>query len=202
MCYNNYFCCQNQAPWNRFTGYLSGLWASDNDADRDVYVMAHNATDNALNVWWDTAVISSIWTTGRGALASDNVTVNMTGFPEDLVGKVSKDGETIGMPYGWRRKKYNFFTKPIRSVHVVFMNHLDIGYTNFINPVYDEYIHTYYQRAINISQGMRDMGGTDRYLYGTHPMLMDLLLDCPPHMDLGNPFTQPLQCPTEARAWS
>ena len=48
-----------------------------------------------------------------------------------------------------------FQVTPIHSVHLVFMNHLDIGYTNFINPVYNEYIHTYYDRAINLSEAMR-----------------------------------------------
>ena len=137
-----------------------------------------------------------------------------------------------------RRRSQAVGGSDVHSVHVVFMNHLDIGYTDFAVPVYSEcaaafasarrprpspalcraaptrlparvpppphprrrYLHTYFTRAINISNAMRELGGTDRYVYGTHPMLISLLHDCPPHLDLENNLTKrgPLRCPSAA----
>jgi hypothetical protein len=43
-------------PDNKFTGGLSGIWASASDKGVDAYLMLHNATTNAVVVWWDTGV--------------------------------------------------------------------------------------------------------------------------------------------------
>jgi hypothetical protein len=207
----------NKAPWNRFTGKASGLWYELPGGADDYFVMAHNETTNEVNVWWDTKMSKAGWTAGNGSLASDGTTLNLAlkGFSVPTCdGKLSADGKTLAWSNclhnrpkvvlastSWLKRPIQHITPPpapVHSVHLVFMNHLDIGYTNFINPVYNEYVHTYYQRAISIAQEMRSYGGSDRYLYGTHPMLMDLLLNCPPHMDLANNLSVPLQCPADS----
>ena len=79
-------------------------------------------------------------------------------------------------------------------------NHLDVGYNGipgigFINNILNIYFHEYYPRALQIAQDMRELGGTDRFVYTTHPWLMSLYLDCPPNMNLSGIV---LQCPDEA----
>ena len=79
-------------------------------------------------------------------------------------------------------------------------NHLDVGYNGipgigFINNILNIYFQEYYPRALYIAQEVREHGGTDRFVYTTHPWLMSLYLDCPPNMNLSGIV---LQCPDEA----
>jgi len=55
-------------PDNKFTGGLSGIWASASDKGVDAYLMLHNATTNAVVVWWDTGVTPNTgpWAWGAG----------------------------------------------------------------------------------------------------------------------------------------
>ena len=67
----------------------------------------------------------------------------------------------------------------IHTVHMIFMNHLDIGYTTTVNNVLNEYIHQYFQQVEKLGDEMRELEGTDRFVYLTHPWLMSLFFDCP-----------------------
>lgn len=93
----------------------------------------------------------------------------------------------------------------IHTVHLVFMNHLDVGYASFINNIDNEYFHGYFPKAKLLADQMRALEGTDRFIYVTHPWLMSFFLDCPctdsndPNcsaLSLNNPYAPPLQCPT------
>lgn len=88
----------------------------------------------------------------------------------------------------------------IHTVHVVFMNHYDVGYTDFINGVDNDYVHKYYQLAEDTAAKFR-ANGSDSFVYTTHPWLMERFLNC--HCDqatpcmatsLNNPYEPPLQC--------
>ncbi|CAL1525890.1 unnamed protein product [Lymnaea stagnalis] len=75
---------------------------------------------------------------------------------------------------------------PIKKVHIVFMNHLDVGYydgldqdAGFAVQVLNRYQSEYFVRAINISRNLINLGYTERFLYTTHPWLVSLYLDCP-----------------------
>lgn len=187
----------------------------------DVFVLAHNGSTGELTAWNDlSAMISDSpdWDFGAGSAAGSGLALKLTGHDfagpthTTCAGVLSADasriawkGKGCGDPRGdgvlqWARKRdARGVSNHIHSVHLVFMNHLDIGYTNFAVPVYNEYLHEYYTRAINISQTFREAGGTDRYIYGTHPFLMSLFLECPPHMDLSNPRANAsLLCPSAA----
>ena len=111
-------------------------------------------------------------------------------FRNGVVWRMRKDAASVASAERMRTNS------TIEKVHLVFMNHLDIGYTDFVLPVYNEYLHTYYQRAQNISNEMR-AAGKDLYRYGTHPMLLSLMYDCPKYYDLGNNYSSPLICPTK-----
>mmetsp|Transcript_31735 Transcript_31735/g.84485 ORF Transcript_31735/g.84485 Transcript_31735/m.84485 type:complete len:878 (-) Transcript_31735:121-2754(-) len=90
----------------------------------------------------------------------------------------------------------------VHTVHVVFMNHYDVGYTDFINGVDNTYIHKYYPLAEETSKKFR-VNSSDSFMYTTHPWLMDRFLNCPCKgisclaTTLNNPYEPPLECPSE-----
>lgn len=67
----------------------------------------------------------------------------------------------------------------IRTVHVVFMNHFDAGFTNFTTDVVNQYLNEYFPQAIRTAQELRSSGVEARYVYTTQPWLVSLFLDCP-----------------------
>ncbi|KAH9512453.1 hypothetical protein Btru_039624 [Bulinus truncatus] len=76
--------------------------------------------------------------------------------------------------------------QPVKKVHLIFMNHLDVGYydgldqdAGFAVEVLNRYQSEYFVRAINISRTLVKLGYTERFLYTTHPWLVSLYLDCP-----------------------
>ncbi|GFO45695.1 coiled-coil domain-containing protein 90b, mitochondrial [Plakobranchus ocellatus] len=87
----------------------------------------------------------------------------------------------------------------IKKVHVVSMNHLDVGYydgldedVGFAVQVLNRYQTEYFKRAINLSLSLIEKGYSERYVYTTHPWLVSLYLDCP-NITL---LKTPLKCPT------
>uniref|UniRef100_A0A2C9LDB6 Glycoside hydrolase family 38 N-terminal domain-containing protein n=1 Tax=Biomphalaria glabrata TaxID=6526 RepID=A0A2C9LDB6_BIOGL len=89
----------------------------------------------------------------------------------------------------------------ITKVHIVFMNHLDVGYadgidqdTGFIVQVLNRYMTEYFVRAINISRTLIQDGYTEKFVYTTHPWLVSLYLDCPNITLIGGP----LKCPSKS----
>lgn len=79
------------------------------------------------------------------------------------------------------------------TVHVVFSNHLDIGFamdpfTGYDNTVINTYFTEYFPRAIWLDKWMRELDTKgDRYRYMTHSYLISLYLDCPPGMGIACP---------------
>lgn len=88
----------------------------------------------------------------------------------------------------------------VDTVHLIFMNHLDVGYANinnktaFINNVLNTYFHEHFPKAINLSQQLRAQEYVEGFVYTTHPWLVSLFLDCPQNFILNN-IT--LKCPNE-----
>ena len=64
---------------------------------------------------------------------------------------------------------------------MIFMNHLDVGYTKDINVITNEYIHEYFSQVRKLADEMiaKPNSFKDRFTYITHPWLMSLFLDCP-----------------------
>lgn len=86
----------------------------------------------------------------------------------------------------------------VKKVHVIFMNHLDVGYdgikgTGFINNVLNQYFNVYFPRAIKVSEDLRDQGYVENFIYTTHPWLVSLYVDCPPEFWLNG---IKLKCPS------
>jgi len=105
---------------------------------------------------------------------------------------------------------------PITKVHVIFSNHLDVGFaTNcdavppgpgepcedagLARNVVNRYFNTYFPRAAAVAQEMRDDdydddddaggggAGGDRYIWTTQSWLVSLYRDCPPGLGLACP---------------
>ena len=78
----------------------------------------------------------------------------------------------------------------IQHVHVIFANHLDIGYhCETGQPGNDKNVLNQYQReylvsAARIAAEMRQRGGHERYRYLTHSYLVSLYLDCPQQLGI------------------
>ena len=78
----------------------------------------------------------------------------------------------------------------VTKVHVIFMNHLDVGYDGifpeigFINHVLNKYFGIYFPRAISLAKGIERWNSKLSFIYTTHPWLVSLYLDCPPNMVL------------------
>ncbi|XP_062571302.1 uncharacterized protein LOC134233351 [Saccostrea cucullata] len=88
----------------------------------------------------------------------------------------------------------------VKLVHVIFMNHLDVGYdgispeVGFINNILNKYFHEYFPRAVNLSVQLRAGEYAENFVYTTHPWLVSLFLDCPESFKLTD---IPLLCPNE-----
>ena len=66
----------------------------------------------------------------------------------------------------------------------------DVGYdgiipeVGFINNVLNMYFTEYFPRAARVGQALSDGGYVETFTYTTHPWLVSLYLDCPPHLIL------------------
>ena len=81
---------------------------------------------------------------------------------------------------------------PLKNVHVVFMNHLDVGYdginpsTGFVNNVLNKYFIDYFPRAIKLAYIMHDLDPDTGFIYTTHPWLLALYFNCPANFTLSD----------------
>eukprot|EP00027_Filamoeba_sp_ATCC50430_P016410 CAMPEP_0168573388 /NCGR_PEP_ID=MMETSP0413-20121227/18503_1 /TAXON_ID=136452 /ORGANISM="Filamoeba nolandi, Strain NC-AS-23-1" /LENGTH=745 /DNA_ID=CAMNT_0008606625 /DNA_START=90 /DNA_END=2324 /DNA_ORIENTATION=- len=93
----------------------------------------------------------------------------------------------------------------IKYVHMISMNHLDIGFDglgyevvgyaiNIINKYFDEY----FPKAIQVAQNLRAKGGVERLVYTTHPWLVAVYLDCEnSNIPVLDEIGVPLHCPNQ-----
>eukprot|EP01126_Amoeba_proteus_P059319 TRINITY_DN7739_c0_g1_i8.p1 TRINITY_DN7739_c0_g1~~TRINITY_DN7739_c0_g1_i8.p1 ORF type:complete len:363 (-),score=58.11 TRINITY_DN7739_c0_g1_i8:168-1256(-) len=124
------------------------------------------------------AASPSSWASGTAKCSGSLVQILLDGRIS-MNGKVSENGTRIDWNDNTVWKYLN-----IRKVHVVWMNHLDVGYngipvTGFINNVLNVYFHSHFPRALRLQKALRLLGSTDRFIYTTHPWLVSLYLDCP-----------------------
>ena len=183
-------------PWERFSGELSGLWCSTYDSCADVYILAHNRSTDSLNVSWDCdrglACPASKWDFATGAFDRAAMNASLTIRPQGQAFQVavSKAFDELGFggALGWRKRSRqllpassNSSCAKIKKVHMIFMNHLDVGYTIDINDVDNEYLHSYYQqvRRLALEMEAKPNAHADKFIYITHPWLMSLFLNCP-----------------------
>jgi hypothetical protein len=86
----------------------------------------------------------------------------------------------------------------IHTVHVVFSTHFDVGCGWNVHTVLDMYFHRYIPQILNVQEGLRDMGYTERLPYLMQPWITSLYVDCPPNLVFDASPNTTLICPTEA----
>ena len=67
----------------------------------------------------------------------------------------------------------------IKTVHMVSMCHLDVGFTDTVAGVVNKYWHSYLWQAANTSRHMNTPGQDPRFVFTTHAWLLDMFFDCP-----------------------
>ena len=85
----------------------------------------------------------------------------------------------------------------LAKVHLLFMSHLDVGFTGLINDVHNSYLDSHYPRALALAAAMRaNASSQDRFSYTTHPWLLSLYFSCPENFTLSNVT---LKCPNSTQ---
>ncbi|KAL6772128.1 hypothetical protein ACKKBG_A29040 [Auxenochlorella protothecoides x Auxenochlorella symbiontica] len=87
----------------------------------------------------------------------------------------------------------------VSTVHVVFGNHLDVGFDG-IDPavgtddnVINVYFHHHFPKALAVARFLRQRGGAERYIYTTHSWLVSMFLDCPARIGIKCPSPSAVQ---------
>ena len=63
-----------------------------------------------------------------------------------------------------------------------------------VNNVLNFYFDLYFPRAVVLANALKARNGTERFIYTTHPWLVDLYINCPANMTLSG---IPLSCPSQ-----
>lgn len=176
---------------------LPGVW--------DGYYGGVAAASESYNLSWSTNSTGAFliehllpnpdpWSYALGQMSPDNESA-LAAFPQvdvTLNGSVSYGCQIIY----WNNTSTWIKRTNVTKVHLLFMSHLDVGFTGLIADVVNEYPSTFYPRALSLSAQMRALNGTDRFVYTTHPWLLYLFFHCP-DMTLSG---IPLACPDNATA--
>ncbi|XP_064635119.1 uncharacterized protein LOC135492532 [Lineus longissimus] len=72
----------------------------------------------------------------------------------------------------------------VKKVHIIFMNHLDAGFTDYIDNVINLYFTQYFTQAVQRAAELAEGDYVETFRYTTHPWLVSMYLDCPKHIHL------------------
>jgi len=182
--------------WRRFRGDLSGLWI-ENESKR---IVAIGHDKNNLRFWAED-LNSSFWHMGFGKIEQEIIVFKSHDHHKAQLRVSENNLVLVDSSKKLTRKSSRWLwpNRDIKKVHMVFMNHLDIGYTSSINVVLNEYLHQYLPQ-IGILGKAFENSTVNNFKYITHPWLMSLLFECPcPNSTclartLNNSRASPLQC--------
>eukprot|EP01006_Ploeotia_vitrea_P051969 TRINITY_DN67625_c6_g1_i1.p1 TRINITY_DN67625_c6_g1~~TRINITY_DN67625_c6_g1_i1.p1 ORF type:complete len:752 (-),score=89.33 TRINITY_DN67625_c6_g1_i1:2-2257(-) len=86
----------------------------------------------------------------------------------------------------------------VTTAHVVFMNHLDVGYTDFSLRVLNLYMNKYFPKSLKTSKDLPAKHSNETYLYTTQPFLLWTLIHCEEIKKITrNAGDTMLECPTK-----
>ena len=137
------------------------------------------------------------WGTGSVSYDSSTSVINMLlDDGENITGTVASDCSNIT----WSTVSAAWIKVPhVDQVHVVFMNHLDVGYAGFAAVIINKYFQSYFPRAVRLAGEMELYRPDESFIYTTQPWLVDLYLDCPPNMTLNG---VQVKCPSPSEVES
>ena len=131
-----------------------------------------------------------------------SISIKCDGLDDGILHPDGQEVQREGGPTWSKTSSGPLRNSSIHTVHMVFMNHYDVGYTSFINDVDNTYMHEYFPLAANTAEEMRNTHSKVAFIYTTHAWLMQRYLQCPKGdclaKSLNNNFSKPLQCPTQA----
>ncbi|UJR30999.1 hypothetical protein I4U23_018510 [Adineta vaga] len=140
------------------------------------------------------------WATGTLSI-TNNASVNLLcDNGDNLSGVVSysTDLPTICWPTFKDFTCWKHLLSNVTRIHVINMNHLDVGYngipmTGFINNILNIYFHQYFPRAAILAEQIRHISPDDAFVYTTHPWLLSMFFNCPTNFVLAGIL---LKCPS------
>ena len=186
------------SPLQEIVGTWVAVNSSVSPSQQYVFVIYISAT-GAMQV--ATVGYPVSWSDGTATLSANNVVTLTVDTGEVIAGKLYSKDDVITWstphPYSsWSRVPAG----DIDTVHVVFMNHLDVGYngipqTGYINNVLNNYFQEYFPRAVELAEAVKQLSPSDSFVYTSHPWLVSMYTDCPPNLVFND---VKLACPNEA----
>ena len=116
------------------------------------------------------------WQPLDASLSGSVLTAKFSNSAAALTGDVSANCASISWSNGVTWKK----TVPapnITSVHLVYMTHLDLGFTDTTRNVCDEYFDSFFPAAFKTAADLRARGGVERFRWTEFPWLIQEYLD-------------------------
>ena len=147
---------------------LTGSWVDASVGDLATMVQHADGTLFA------TSLSQSGWATASGAVSGPTSlwmvfdAANLTGVVAECSSISWSNGAT------WQLTQPN---TNITTVHVVFMTHLDVGFTLLARDVCEEYFFKHFPNGIALSEELKAMGGPAQYAVTSHPWLIQEYLD-------------------------
>jgi hypothetical protein len=172
-------------------GSWTGFEGPDNHPLGDLYSLAWSVPASP-GAWTATMVSGGGWGVGHGQFSPDNLTTTIQ-FDSgvNLVGNVSQKCGQIDWDNDSRWAIAPPPPAPITDVHLIAMNHLDVGYNGIpglglINNIVQRYFDVYFPRAVAVAQDLTAHGGPERLIYTTHGWLAHMYLHCPANFTLSD----------------
>jgi hypothetical protein len=165
---------------------LTGLFHQDNDIFSGLYnltqLSAHTVHLAEPYHDWQTD-LEAPWKPVDGMLLDDLLTVNFSNTNRLTEGTVASDCSSITWGNGatWTRDPQN-----ITRIHLIFMTHLDLGFTDTTRNVCDQYFNSFFPKAFETSAELRRRGGAARFRYTQFPWLIQEYLDAGANCAHGN----------------
>lgn len=132
---NGDFHFENGKIWKRCSGDLSGVWWENKAKRSHVVAIGHIPDLRKIRFWGEK--MSSVWHLGQGNLQDE--TIQFSAKSQDFKVKLrvsEKNGDLVLVDslnrhvFSRKSSKYLWPNRDIKKVHMIFMNHLDIGYTS------------------------------------------------------------------------
>ena len=179
---------------------INGLWIGDNSTGNKQFIFRTQSPGG--NVF--TVAVAGYpldWATGLGHYDPTGEITFSADNGDILTGRITSESQEIIWNSPAPNVTYKWTKLPnVKKVHVVFMNHLDVGYNGiypqigYINNVLNRYFTEYFPQAVELGSLLTEMHSEDTFVYTTHPWLLSFYFDCPTNMVLNGVG---LKCPTE-----